>query len=155
MKRLGLLLVLIGTLVVAAPVAGRAGEVEPELRALVLELDARWNARDADAMSLLFTPDVDFRIWGTRHHRSREEFRRHYAQAFTRVAPEVRHATTLGTVRLLAPGLALMDGEVIVSKPGAPEAETRRFHYSAVALKRDGAWLFDAFRVALQARPGS
>jgi uncharacterized protein (TIGR02246 family) len=150
MKRLPVLL-LFGMLLLAPPVAATAGEPEGELRALIVELDARWNARDADSMSRLFTPDVDFRIYGTRHHRSREEFRRHYAQAFARVSPDVRHATTLGTVRTLAPGLALLDGEVVVAKPGAPEAETRRFHYSAVALKLDGAWLFDAFRVAPQA----
>jgi uncharacterized protein (TIGR02246 family) len=138
---------------VHAQTGGKAAELEPQLRVLVAELDARWNARDADSMSRLFTPDVDFRIYGTRHHRSREEFRSHYAQSFPRVQPEVRHATTLNTVRLLGPGLALLDGEVVVGKPGAPEAETRRYYYTAVALQQNGAWLFDAFRVALQTKP--
>ena len=104
-------------------------------------------------MSRLFTRDVDFRIYGTRHHRSREEFRHHYAQSFPRVPSDVRHATTLSTVRVLGPGLALLDGEVVVGTPGAPEAEIRRYHYTAVALQRNGAWLFDAFRVALQTKP--
>jgi uncharacterized protein (TIGR02246 family) len=138
---------------VHAQTGGKVAELEPGLRALVAELDARWNARDADSMSLLFTPEVDFRIYGTRHHRSREEFRHHYAQSFPRVQPDVRHTTTLSTVRLLGPGLALLDGEVVVGKPGAPEAETRRYYYTAVALQQNGAWLFDAFRVALQTKP--
>ena len=104
-------------------------------------------------MSQLFAPDVDFRIWGSREHRSREEFRSHYAQAFARIAPDVRHATSLTSIRLLARDVALLDGEVVVNKLGAPEAEARRFWYSAVAAQRDGAWLFEAFRVALQTKP--
>jgi uncharacterized protein (TIGR02246 family) len=107
----------------------------------------------ADAMSRLFTPDVDFRIYRTRHHRSREEFRQHYAQSFLKVQPDVRHATTLSTVLWLGPGLALLDGEVVVGKPGAPEAETRRYDYTALARQQNGAWLFDAFCVTVQTRP--
>lgn len=145
-------LIFLGTLVLAPTVyaqTGHAAELEPELRALLAELDARWNARDADSMSRLFAADADFRIYGSRHHRSREEFRHHYAQSF----PGVRHATTLSSVRLLGPGAALLDGEVVVGKLGAPEAETRRYYYTAVALRQNGSWLFDAFRVALQTRP--
>jgi uncharacterized protein (TIGR02246 family) len=149
--------IILGMLLMApavhAQTGGTAAEREPELRAFLAELDARWNARDADAMSRLFTPDVDFRIYGTRHHRSREELRHHYAQRFLNVHPDVRHATTLSTVRWLGPRLALLDGEVVVGKPGAPEAETRRYDYTAVALQQDGAWLFDAFRVAVQTKP--
>jgi uncharacterized protein (TIGR02246 family) len=126
-----------------------AREIEPALRALLTELDARWNARDADGMSRLFMAEADFRIWGTRHHRSREEFRQHYAQAFPRVPPTVRHATSLTSLRVLVPGVVLLDGEVVVTDPGRPEAE-RRFDYAAVALWRDGVWLFDVFRVAQQ-----
>jgi uncharacterized protein (TIGR02246 family) len=133
--------------------AGKTAETESQLHALLAELDVRWNGRNADSMSLLFTPDVDFRIWGTRHHRSREEFRSHYEQAFSRISPDVRHATTLETVRLLGPGVALLDGEVVVGVPEAPEEEMRRYYYSAVAIQQDGAWLFDAFRVALQTKP--
>jgi uncharacterized protein (TIGR02246 family) len=129
-----------------------ASEAESALQLLITELDARWNARDADSMSRLFTSDVDFRIYGTRHHRSREEFRSHYATAFSRIAPDVRHATSLNSVRLLAPGVALLDGEVVVNKMGAPDAEARRFDYAAVAIHRDGAWMFDAFRVAAQTK---
>jgi uncharacterized protein (TIGR02246 family) len=149
--------IILGMLLMApavhAQTGGQAAELEPELRALLAELDARWNARDADSMSRLFTPDVDFRIYGTRHHRSREELRHHYAQSFPKVQPDVRHATTLSTVRLLGPSLALLDGAVVVGKPGAPEAETRRYYYTALALQQNGAWLFDAFRVALQTKP--
>lgn len=137
----------------SAQTRGATAELESELRALVAELDARWNARDADSMSRLFTGDVDFRIYGARHHRSREELRQHYAQSFLRVPPDVRHATTLTTVRLLGPGLALVDGEVVVGKPGAPAAETRRYSYTAVALQQNRAWLFDAFRVVSRTTP--
>jgi uncharacterized protein (TIGR02246 family) len=155
---MALAVILLGILLMVpashAQTVPQAGELEPALRALLVDLDARWNARDADSMSRLFMPEADFRIWGARHHRSREELRRHYAQAFPRVPPAVRHATSLGSVRVLAPGVVLLDGEVVVTDPGHPDAE-RRFDYAAVALWRDGAWLFDAFRVAQQKKPAS
>jgi uncharacterized protein (TIGR02246 family) len=148
-----LVVILLATVLIVpaahAQIDPKARELEPALRALLTELDARWNARDADGMSRLFMAETDFRIWGTRHHRSREEFRQHYAQAFPRVPPAVRHATSLSSLRVLAPGVVLLDGEVVVTDPGRPEGE-RRFDYAAVALWRDGVWLFDVFRVAQQ-----
>jgi uncharacterized protein (TIGR02246 family) len=122
-------------------------DLETQLRALVVELDARWNARDAEPFSRLFTVDVDFRIYERRHDRSREEVRRRYAQAWPQVPPGIRHQTSVDTIRPLAPGVALVDGEVLVGELGAVESETRRYHYAAVVVLRDGEWLFDAFRV--------
>jgi uncharacterized protein (TIGR02246 family) len=127
----------------------RANDVEAEFKALITELDARWNARDASAMSKLFAANVDFRIYGTRHYRSREEFRLHYEEAFSkRVPADVRHATSLQTIRNLAAGIAVLDGEVIVGKPDAPDSDMRYFYYTALVVKRDGGWEFDTFRVA-------
>jgi uncharacterized protein (TIGR02246 family) len=126
-----------------------ADDVNAELKALVTELDARWNARDADALSKLFAPNVDFRIYGTTQYRSRDEFRLHYQKAFaTNVPADVRHATSFDTVRIVAPGMAVLDGEVEVGKPGAPASELRHFYYTALAIYRDGSWVFDTFRVA-------
>jgi uncharacterized protein (TIGR02246 family) len=127
-----------------------AGDVDVELKSLVAELDNRWNARDADGMSKLFAPDVDFRIYGTSRYQSRDEFRLHYEEAFSlRVPADVRHRTSLETVRMVAAGVAVLDGEVEVGKLGAAASEMRRFYYTALATKRDGSsWVFDTFRVA-------
>lgn len=133
-----------------AQVEAENKDLERHARALVVELDARWNARDAEPFSRLFTLDHDFRIYGRRHDRSREALRDRYAQAWLKTPPAIRHKTSVGTVRALAPGVALVDGEVLVGEANAPESETRRYYYAAVIVLRDGEWLFDAFRVTPQ-----
>jgi uncharacterized protein (TIGR02246 family) len=133
---------------VQAQAGGPVGDLDRQVRALVAELDRRWNARDAEPFSRLFTADADFRIYGRRHDRSRDEVRRRYEQSWPRVPPGIRHQTSVGTVRPLAPGVALLDGEVAVGEPDASASERRLYHYTAVAVLRDGEWLFDAFRVA-------
>ena len=59
----------------AAAVAGE--DQESQLRAVLTDLDAHWNGRNADKMSLLFTEDVDFRIYDRTQYKNREEFRQH------------------------------------------------------------------------------
>jgi uncharacterized protein (TIGR02246 family) len=111
------------------------------------------NARDSEPFSRLFTVDHDFRNYGRRHDRSRDALRSRYAQAWLNTPPGVRHKTSVDTVRSLGPGVALVDGEVLVGVPNAPEGETRRYYYAAVVVLRDGEWLFDAFRVTPQQIP--
>ena len=135
---------------IALTTSGHAGQPEPELRAVLTNLDARWNARDAESMSRLFTENMDFRIYGTRHYRSRAEFRQHYETAFGKMAPNVRHATTLETVRLIAPDIAAVDGDVTVTDRSDPNFQTRRYHYTALAVRGPDGWQFDVFRVAVK-----
>ena len=118
-------------------------DVEQKVQAPIVELDARWNSRDAERFSRLFTVDHDFRIYGQRHHRSREALRDRYAQAWPETPRSVRHKSSVDTVRTLGAGVALVDGEVLSESP------TRR---RAVVL-RNGEWLFDAFRVTPQPIP--
>ena len=131
----------------------RNKDVEQKVQALIVELDARWNSRDAERFSRLFTVDHDFRIYGQRHHRSREALRDRYAQAWRETPRGVRHKSSVDTVRTLGAGVTLVDGEVLVGEPDAPESETRRYYYAAVVVLRDGEWLFDAFRVTPQPIP--
>ena len=128
-------------------------DVEQKARALIVELDARWNSRDAEPFSRLFTVDHDFRIYGRRHDRGREALRDRYAQAWPETPRGVRHKSSVDTVRALGAGVALVDGEVLVGEPDALESETRRYYYAAVVVLRDGEWLFDAFRVTPQPIP--
>jgi uncharacterized protein (TIGR02246 family) len=140
----------LGLILVALPTSGEAGQPEAELRVILTDLDARWNARDADSMSRLFTESMDFRIYGTRQYRDRLEFRQHYETAFAKMAPNVRHATTLETVRLIAPDMAVVDGEVTVTDSSDANFQTRRYHYTALAIRGPDGWQFDVFRVAVK-----
>jgi uncharacterized protein (TIGR02246 family) len=143
---IGLLLI---PALIGARSPARASDVDAELKELIIELDSRWNARDAEGMSKLFAPHVDFRIYGSNQYRSRDEFRLHYEEAFsTRVPADVRHTTSLQSIRVLASGVAVLDGEVEVGKPGAAQSDLRQFYYTAVVTKEGGTWVFDTFRVA-------
>jgi uncharacterized protein (TIGR02246 family) len=122
-------------------------DVEQRVRALIVELDVRWNSRDAGSFSRLFTIDHDFRIYGRRNDRDREALRDHYAQAWSETPLGVHHKSSVDTVRMLGAGIALVDGEVLVGEPDAPASHMRRYYYAAVVVLRDGEWLFDAFRV--------
>ena len=82
---------------------------------MLTDLDAHWNGRNADGMSLLFTEGVDFRIYDRTQYKNREEFRQHYAKAFAKMSAGRRHATTMTSFRPIAAELAVIDGEV---KPG-------------------------------------
>ena len=97
-------------------------DVEQKVQAPIVELDARWNSRDAERFSRLFTVDHDFRIYGQRHHRSREALRDRYAQAWPETPRSVRHKSSVDTVRTLGAGVALVDGEVLVGEPDTPES---------------------------------
>src|SRR5262249_20021124 len=136
-------------ILVALPTSGEA-QPETELRAILTDLDVRWNARDADSTSRLFTENTDFRIYGTRQYRDRREFRQHYETAFAKMAPNVRHAATLETVRHIAPDMAVVDGEVTVTDSSDPNFQTRLYHYTALAIRGPDGWQFDVFRVALK-----
>lgn len=97
-------------------------DVEQKVQAPIVELDARWNSGDAERFSRLFTVDHDFRIYGQRHHRSREALRDRYAQAWPETPRSVRHKSSVDTVRTLGAGVALVDGEVLVGEPDTPES---------------------------------
>ena len=147
MPRLLLALVCSGFLFDAT--TGLAGEAhESQLRAVLTELDAHWNGRNADKMSLLFTEDVDFRIYDRTRYKNREEFRQHYANAFAKMSPGRRHATTMTSLRPITAELAVVDGEVTVSDQADPSYKARRYHYTALAKLGHQGWQFDVFRVA-------
>ena len=151
-------------------------DVEQKVQALIVELDARWNSRDAERFSRLFTVDHDFRIYGQRHHRSREALRDRYAQAW----PELRELAEL----LADPVTTSLEGKSAFPETHplslgsgrraafATRAASTRCERSALAWRwwmarfwsesptrrravvlRNGEWLFDAFRVTPQPIP--
>jgi uncharacterized protein (TIGR02246 family) len=116
---------------------------------LAIELDRRWNARNAEAFADLFTPDGDFRfhtgIWIV-GKRSIEEFWRD--QVFTGLAQGVRHEVTAKRVRFITDNVAIGDGAIrIVDLIDEQERVYLATEVTAVAVKKDGRWLFSAVRL--------
>ena len=132
----------------AAGIAVAGEDQESQVRAVLTGLDAHWNGRNADKMSLLFTEDVDFRIYDRTRYNNREEFRQHYAQAFAKMSAGRRHATTMTSFRPITAELAVIDGVVTVSDEADPSYQIRHYHYTALAKLGQQGWQFDVFRVA-------
>ena len=132
----------------AAGIAVAGEDQESQLRAVLTGLDAHWNGRNADKMSLLFTEDVDFRIYDRTQYKNREEFRQHYAKGFAKMSAGRRHATTMTSFRPITAELAMIDGVVTVSDEADPSYQIRHYHYTALAKLGQQGWQFDVFRVA-------
>ena len=143
-----LLALLCSALLFGAGIAVAGEDQESQLRAVLTDLDAHWNGRNADKMSLLFTEDVDFRIYDRTQYKNRGEFRQHYAKAFAKMSAGRRHATTMTSFRRITAELAVIDGVVTVSDEADPSYQIRHYHYTALAKLGQQGWQFDVFRVA-------
>jgi uncharacterized protein (TIGR02246 family) len=106
------------------------------LAAVVQEIDAAYNARDAARFSAVFTEDGNFQfpVEGTALH-GREEIRRHFAGQFA-AHPALRHATTAGEMDAVAPGLLAVDIQVDIlsTDPKTGAARDLLFHYDGLSL---------------------
>lgn len=145
-------IVLIGTVALplhAASAQANAAVAESTddatIRSLWAKLDAAWSTRDAEQFSRLFTEDASFGFVGRGQAlESRAIIRQHFTQQFSRQAPELRHLTQVREIRLVAPGVVTVDGNVdVLRKASGESAEStvlRTFAIFAVMLKSDDGW---------------
>ena len=120
--------------------------------ALLHELDAAYDARDAARFSAIFVQEASFEfpVEGIRM-RGRDEIRQVFAGRFQTLTPEIRHVTTLRALDVILPGLLAVDFEVDIvgtdSKTG--NTQTPLFHYSGVGLgvRTDSQWHIRLARV--------
>lgn len=107
------------------------------LAALVQELDAAWNARDAARFSAVFADEGNFQfpVEGVAL-RGRDEIRRHYAKQFATFPPDLRHLTTTGGTDVIGPDVLAVDFKVdiIGTDPRTGMAQTPLTHYRGVGL---------------------
>jgi uncharacterized protein (TIGR02246 family) len=80
------------------------------------ELDESWNARDVERFSNLFSRFVNL----GQPYEGRQAIRERYTQQFRQYTPDVRHITRVRGVRLVAPGIAMLDGDadIVGNAPG-------------------------------------
>lgn len=146
----------------AAPRTGRGAVVidaaadgtstREAVRDVWTQVDAAWNARDAQAFSRHFAEDVSFRF--VRRGQSldgRATLLEHFGEQFPRYAPELRHRTRIDAVRGVAPGVSTAEGEVRIVRPAAdveePPVVLRTFAIFAVMSASGEAWTIRALRV--------
>ena len=147
------LVILAGSLASAgAQVLSMASADRDALAALVQELDAAWNARDAVRFSAVFAEDGSFQfpVEGLAL-RGREDIGRHYAQQFASLPPELRHVTTTRESDVIGPGLVAVDFEVEIlgTDPNTGAAQTPIAHYRGlgIGVHSDSGWHIRVARV--------
>lgn len=122
------------------------------LAAVVQELDAAWNARDADRFTAVFAEEGNFQfpVEGIAL-RGRDEIRRHYAKQFATFPPDLRHVTTTGESNVISPGVLAVDFEVDIfgTDPKTGTAQTVLVHYHGLGLgvRTDSGWRIRLARV--------
>lgn len=130
----------------ADEVRGMARE-EVALRKLVADQTEAWNRHDAAAWSKDFAPDAEFiNIVGTVFH-GRTEIEQRHAAIFASVFKDSRSEVTVRGLRFLAPDIAVLDTEHVVTgfsglppgvQPTEPGLLRTRMRY--VMKRTDGAW---------------
>jgi uncharacterized protein (TIGR02246 family) len=122
------------------------------LAAVVKELDAAWNARDAARFSAVFAEEGNFQfpVEGIAL-RGRDEIRRHYTKQFATFPPDLRHVTTTGESDVIGPGVLAVDFEVDIfgTDPKTGTAQTVLVHYHGLGLgvRTDSGWRIRLARV--------
>lgn len=110
-----------------------------------------WNARDAERFGALFTADSSF-VFVDRGQslESRATIRRHFAEQFAKFAPDLRHRTSVGRIRAVAPDVRTVDGKVEILRFGSaqgPEPSVlKTFAIFAVMLQTTEGWRIRVLR---------
>lgn len=116
------------------------------------QIDAMWNARDAERFSRLFADDVTFRfVQRGQSLDGRTTIFEHFREGFPQYAADLRHHTRLSAIHRIAPGVFTADGSVeilrVAAGGDAPPAVLRTFAIFAVMSRKDEVWIVRALRV--------
>lgn len=123
------------------------------VRALWSELDAAWNARDAERFSARYTEASSFVfVDGEQAFEGREAIRGNFSTQFARTPPGISHRTSISGTRAIADGIRVADGrvEILRTDPDAGGAPVVVRRFAIFALMRQEAveaWRIDALRV--------
>lgn len=115
------------------------------------EIDAHWNARDADGFSERFTEDARFVFVDRRHElHARDGIHAHFSEQFPQIAAPFSHHTTITAIREIVPGVTEVDGKVEImrtSDDGAEPMRTRLFAIHGIMTRAEEVWRVDSLRV--------
>jgi uncharacterized protein (TIGR02246 family) len=100
-----------------------------------------WNSHDAHAVALRYVEDGDFSsVKGEASH-GRKELEDHYTMIFTTFLKNAHTADTVRSIRFLAPDLASVDIDWLVTDPAAPGGVLRKGLLTWMLSKRNGQWM--------------
>ena len=122
---------------------------ERALRELFEGLLEDWGRGDSYAYGSRFTEDADYVAFDGTHTRGREEISASHQRLFDEYLRGTRLTGRIRSVKLLAPGVALVHATGGTISRGKSEPSPERVSIQTlVAVKRDGGWRFAAFHNA-------
>lgn len=127
---------------VAQAPAARGGD-EAAIRKVVQQYDDARNRGDWKVLSEIFTEDADQLTSAAETRKGRAQIEKGAAQNTATVYKGGKYVTTIETVRMLAPGVALADGTFEI---GNIKGGSRRGRQTLVLLKSGDRWRITALR---------
>lgn len=104
-----------------------------------------WNSHDAHAVAMRYVEDGDFSSVKGEPSHGRKELEDHYTTIFTTFLKNAHTTDTVRSVRFLAPDLASVDIDWLVTDPAAPGGVLRKGLLTWIVTKRDGQWMIAVY----------
>lgn len=121
---------------------------EAAIRHVVERYNDAFNHHDAQAVAALYAPDADFtNMYGGSQH-GRPAIEKFYANLFSGRLKEAHSEDTVKSVRMLDPGLAVMDANWEMSgtiSPNGKPSPVRKGMLTWVMARRGGTWYILVF----------
>lgn len=139
-----------GSVVLTPALAG--SNEHSAIRAVWSQVDAAWNARDAQAFSRLYAEDASFTfVQRGESLNGRSTIFEHFSERFPRFAPDLRHRTRIDAIQPIGPGVFTADGNVEILRVSdvgdEPPEVLRTFAIFAVMGVHDDEWSIRALRI--------
>ena len=104
-----------------------------------------WNSHDAHGVAMHYVEDGDFSsIRGEASH-GRKELEDHYTTIFSTFLKNAHTTDTVRSIRFLAPDLASVDIDWLVTDPNAPGGVLRKGLLTWIVTKRNGQWMITIY----------
>ncbi len=104
-----------------------------------------WNSHDAHAVAMRYVEDGDFSsVKGEASH-GRKELEDHYNTIFSTFLKNARTTDTVRSIRFLAPNIASVDIDWLVTDAAAPGGVLRKGLLTWIVTKHNGQWLITVY----------
>ena len=104
-----------------------------------------WNSHDAHAVAMRYVEDGDFSSVKGEPSHGRKELEDHYTTIFSTFLKNAHTTDTVRSIRFLAPDIASVDIDWLVTDPGAPGGVLRKGLLTWVLTKRNGQWMITIY----------
>jgi uncharacterized protein (TIGR02246 family) len=104
-----------------------------------------WNNHDAHGVATRYVEDGDFSsVKGEASH-GRKELEEHYTTIFSTFLKNAQTKDTVRSIRFLAPDIASVDIDWLVTAPDAPGGVLRKGLLTWIVTKRNGQWMITVY----------